>query len=113
MSVWQLKLFKEVMKLKKGDLVKIVSGKDKGREAKIEKILPKLNQVLVTGVNQYKRHLKARAQGQASEIVTITKPLSSSNVALICSHCKLQTRIGFRIEKNDKIRICRKCEKKI
>ncbi len=101
------------MKLKKGDLVKIVLGKDNGKTGKIEKVLPRIEKVLVTGVNQYKRHLKARAQGQASEIVTITKPLAVSNVALICPHCKLQTRIGFRIEKNDKIRVCRKCEKKI
>ena len=101
------------MKLKKGDLVKIVSGKDKGKTGKIEKILPQIEKVLVTGVNQYKRHLKAKAQGQSSEIVTITKPLSSQNVALICGHCKLQTRIGFRTEKNDKIRVCRKCDKKI
>ena len=101
------------MKLKKGDLVKVVSGKDKGKEAKVEKVLTKIGKVLVTGVNQYKRHLKARAQGQPSEIVTVTKPLGVSNVALICPHCKLQTRIGFRVEKNDKIRVCRKCEKKI
>lgn len=101
------------MKLKKGDLVKIVLGKDKSKTGKIEKILPKIEKVLVTGINQYKRHLKARSQGQSSEIVTITKPLSSQNVALICPHCKLQTRIGFKIEKNDKIRVCRKCDKKI
>jgi large subunit ribosomal protein L24 len=101
------------MKLKKSDLVKIVAGKDKGKTGKIEKILPSIGKVLVTGINQYKRHLKARAQGQASEIVTITKPLASTNVALVCPHCKLQTRIGFRIEKNDKIRVCRKCDKKI
>jgi len=101
------------MKLKKGDLVKIVLGKDKGKTGKIEKVLPQNKKVLVTGVNQYKRHLKARAQGQASEIVTITKPLSENNVALVCPHCKLQTRIGFEIEKNGKIRVCRKCGKKI
>jgi large subunit ribosomal protein L24 len=101
------------MKLKKADLVKIVAGKDKGKTGKIERILPQIGKVLVTGVNQYKRHMKARAQGQTSEIVTITKPLSSQNVALVCPHCKLQTRIGFRIEKNDKIRVCRKCDKKI
>jgi large subunit ribosomal protein L24 len=101
------------MKLKKGDLVKIVAGKDKGKTGKIEKILPKADKILVTGINQYKRHLKARAQGQTSEIVTITKPLASTNVALVCPHCKLQTRVGFRIEKNDKIRVCRKCDKKI
>jgi large subunit ribosomal protein L24 len=101
------------MKLKKGDLVKIVSGKDKGKTGKIEIVLPKIGKVLVTGVNQYKRHMKARAQGQSSEIVTVTKPLASTNVALICPHCKLQTRIGFRVEKNGKIRVCRKCDKKI
>jgi len=101
------------MKLKKGDLVKIVAGKDKGKTGKIERILPKIEKVLVTGVNQYKRHMKARAQGQSSEIVTVTKPLAGTNVALICPHCKLQTRIGFRVEKNGKIRVCRKCDKKI
>jgi large subunit ribosomal protein L24 len=101
------------MKLKKGDSVKIVSGKDKGKEGKIEKVFGKIGKVLVTGVNQYKRHLKARSQGQPSEIVTITKPLPLQNVALICPHCKVQTRIGLRIEKNDKIRVCAKCDKKI
>ena len=101
------------MKLKKGDSVKIVLGKDKGKTGKIERILPKIEKVLVTGINQYKRHMKARAQGQSSEIVTVTKPLAGTNVALICPHCKLQTRIGFRVEKNGKIRVCRKCDKKI
>jgi len=101
------------MKLKKGDNVKIVSGKDRGKIGKIEKVFGKIGKVLVTGMNQYKRHLKARSQGQPSEIVTIAKPLPLSNVALVCPHCKLPTRIGFRIEKNDKIRVCRKCDKKI
>ena len=101
------------MKLKKGDLVKVVLGKDKGKEAKIEKVLTKIGKVLVQGVNQYKRHLKARAQGQSSEIVTVTKPLGISNIALVCPHCRLQTRIGFRMEKNGKIRVCRKWNKKI
>ncbi|MBI2613752.1 MAG: 50S ribosomal protein L24 [Candidatus Levybacteria bacterium] len=101
------------MKLKKGDNVKVVSGKDKGKEGKIEKVFVKIGKVLVTGVNQYKRHLKARSQGQPSEIVTITKPLPLQNVALICPNCKVQTRIGFALEKNGKIRICAKCNKKI
>ena len=101
------------MKLKKGDNVKIVLGKDKGKEGKIEKVFGKIGKVLVTGVNQYKRHLKSRSQNQPSDIVTITKPLPLQNVALICPHCKAQTRVGFRIEKNDKIRVCAKCDKKI
>lgn len=101
------------MKLKKGDLVKVVLGKDKNRTGKIEKVLSKEGKVLVTGVNQYKRHLKARSQKQRSEIVTITKPLSLENVELICPHCKSITRIGFMLTKSGKIRICRKCDKKI
>ena len=102
------------MKLKKGDNVKVVLGKDKGKISKIEKVFSKTGKVLVAGVNQYKRHFKARSERQRSEIVTITKPLPLENIAIICPHCKLQTRVGFRIEKNNKkIRICRKCEKEI
>ena len=101
------------MKLIKGDNVKIVLGKDKGKTGKIEKVFSKTQKVWINGINQYKRHMKARSQNQPSEIVTISKPLAVASVALICPHCKLQTRIGFKIEKNDKIRVCRKCDKKI
>ncbi len=101
------------MKLIKGDLVKIVVGKDKGKTGKVEKVLTKEAKVLVEGVNQFKRHVKARQQGQSSEIVTITKPLSVANVALICPKCKEQTRIGYVISKQTKQRICKKCNAEI
>ncbi len=101
------------MKLIKGDLVKIVTGKDKGKTGKIEKVLAKEEKVLVEGVNQFKRHVKARQQGQQSEIVTITKPLSIANVALICPKCKEQTRIGYAISQETKQRICKKCKAEI
>ena len=101
------------MKLKKDDLIKVVLGKDKGKTGKIEKVFSKLNKVLVTGVNQYKRHLKGRSQGQKSEIVTITKPLPVSNVILICPSCKKTVRIGFKVTDKNKVRICKKCGKEI
>ncbi len=101
------------MKLKKGDLVTVLKGKDKGKTEKIEKVFPKDGKVLITNVNQYKRHLKGRAGGQKSEIVTITKPLQISNVALVCPKCKKLTRVGFMIEKGKKVRICKKCKKEI
>ncbi len=101
------------MKLKKGDEVEIVKGKDKGKTGKIEKVFSKTGKVLVAGVNQYKRHIKARTQGQKSEIVTITKPLPVSNVAFLCPKCKKITRIGYEMTKDTKVRICRKCEAKI
>lgn len=108
------------MKIKKGDTIKILIGKDKGKTSQVERVFPNDGRVLIVGVNEFKRHVKSRAQnsasrsgGQKSEIVTITKPLPASNVALICPKCKKVTRIGFKIENGKKIRICRKCKKEI
>lgn len=101
------------MKFKKGDEVKIVRGKDRGKTGKIEKVLPKKNQVLITGVNMYKRHLKARSQREKSEIVNITKPLPVGSVMLICPSCHLTVKIGFSFSNGEKKRICKKCEQAI
>lgn len=101
------------MKLQKGDEVKIQIGKDKGKSGKITRVFTKENKVTVEGLNQYKRHVKAKMQGQKSEIVTITKPFAAARVALICPHCKKQTRIGYMVERSEKLRICKKCNKKI
>lgn len=98
------------MKLHKGDEVKIIVGKDLGKTGKVEKVLEKAQKVLVPGVNQYKRHMKKRATGQQSEIITITKPLDIAKVALICPKCKQITRIGFKMEKDKKVRVCKKCD---
>lgn len=109
------------MKIKKGDTVKVLIGKDKGKTGQIEKVFPTNESVLISGVNEFKRHVKSRARNQKSEIITITKPLPVANVALICPKCKRPTRIGWRVsakgesasggEKEKKVRICRKCLK--
>jgi large subunit ribosomal protein L24 len=101
------------MKLKKGDLVTVVRGKDNGKTEKITKVFSKEGKVLVDGVNQYKRHVKGRMQGQKSEIITLTKPLPVSNVQLVCPKCKKLTRIGYKFLKDEKVRICRKCSAEI
>ncbi|HEX7042924.1 MAG TPA: 50S ribosomal protein L24 [Patescibacteria group bacterium] len=108
------------MKLIKNDEVKVVAGKDKGKTGKIEKVFSKEEKVLVTGVNQYKRHLKGGYGDQKSEIVTITKPLPVANVQLVCPKCKKLTRVGYKVEatktksgSTTKVRICRKCGKEI
>ncbi len=101
------------MKLKKGDSVKIIKGKDKGKTGKIEQVLPKENKVLIAEVNQFKRHLKARSQTQPSEIVTLTKPLAEASVAFVCPKCKQTSRIGYKIEKSVKYRVCRSCNSEI
>lgn len=101
------------MKLHKGDQIKVTIGKDKGKTGKIEKVFPRIDRVLILGVNEFKRHIKSRITGEKSEIVTITKPLPAANVALICPKCNKLTRVGFKIEKGKKLRICRKCKKEI
>lgn len=97
------------MKFKKGDEVKVVAGKDKGKTGKIEKVLRRKNKVLVSNVNIYKKHLKSRAAGKPGGIIDIIKPIPVANVALICPNCKKQTRVGYLIEGKAKSRICRKC----
>ena len=101
------------MKLKKQDEIIVVSGKDKGKTGKIESLLPKTNRVLVTGINQYKRHTKSQGQGKPGGIVTITKPLSVASIALVCPKCKQQTRLGFSFAGKEKKRICKKCQQVI
>lgn len=98
------------MKLKSGDTVSIVRGKDNGKQGTVQKIFTKEAKVLVEGINQYKRHLKSRTPGQKSEIITITKPLSLANVQLICPKCKKTTRVGYKVLKDDKVRVCKKCQ---
>jgi large subunit ribosomal protein L24 len=101
------------MKLKKGDSVLVVRGKDSGKKGTVEKVFSKESKVLVEGVNQYKRHMKARMQGQKSEIITITKPLPVANVQIVCPKCKKQTRVGYKMLKDEKVRICKKCQAEV
>lgn len=99
-------------KIKKGDNVKILLGKDSGKTGTIERVLTRTDKVVVAGANVYKRSVK-RTSGQEGGIVELVKPMNISNVALICPTCKKQTRVGFKIEGKDKIRVCRKCGKEI
>lgn len=101
------------MKFIKGDEVKVTAGKDKGKVGKIEKVFSKLNSVLISGVNEYKRHVKDQTQKDKSSIVTINKPLPVGNIVLVCPNCRKITRVGYKIDGKEKIRICKKCKKKI
>lgn len=98
------------MKLRKGDTVKVVKGKDKGRTGKIEKILPGIGKILIPGVNVYKKHAKPRSEKERGGVIEVVKPLPVANVALVCPKCSQQTRIGYQVDKSgEKHRICRKC----
>ena len=101
------------MKLKKGDTIIINSGKDRGRQAKIDRVFPKEDLVLVPGLNQYKKHRKPQSDDKPGEIITISRPLLTAKVSLVCPKCKQQTRIGYKFIDNKKVRVCRKCNANI
>jgi large subunit ribosomal protein L24 len=101
-----------MLKLKVGDKVKVLSGKDKGRTGKIEKIFPKKGTLIVPGLNVYKKHVKG-FQGQKGGIYEIPRPLALGKVALVCPKCKKATRVGFRTTDNTKERVCKKCGRSI
>lgn len=102
------------MKIIKGDNVLVTLGKDSGKIAKVNKVLPKVSKIFVEGVNVYKRHVSGKRQGiNEGGILDIQKPINISNIMLVCPNCKKPTRVGFKLSLKKKIRICRKCGKEI
>lgn len=98
------------MKLKKGDQIMVVAGKNRGMKGKISKVFPKTGKVLIPGVNLFKKHTKPQGEGKPGGIVDIVKPLPVTNVALICPKCGKLTRVGYQLTKEEKLRICKKCQ---
>lgn len=101
------------MKILKGDTVLIISGKYRGKKGKVLKAFPKEKKILVEGVNLVKKHRRPRREGEKGQIIEIPAPLDVSNVKLICPNCGKATRVGYRIEKERKFRICKKCDQEI
>jgi large subunit ribosomal protein L24 len=94
------------MKLKKGDTVVVIAGKNKGEQGEIQAVLPKENKVLIGGLNVAKRHTKARAADKQGGIIEKEMPVDASNVMLV--HKGKPTRVGYKV-KNDgtKVRIAK------
>ncbi len=98
-------------KIKKGDMVKVRAGKDKGKQGKVIQVFPRLGKVVVEGVNINKKHLRPQRQGEAGQIIEFAAPLAVSKVQIVCPQCGKVTRVGFKInEDKKKVRICRKCK---
>jgi len=98
------------MRIKKGDLVQMITGKDKGKQGKIVRVIPKENKVVVEGLNLVKKHQRPRREGQKGQIVLIPRPIDVSNVMLICPHCKKPTKIAYQGKRPNKVRVCKKCK---
>ena len=98
------------MKLKKGDKVKIITGKDRGKTGTVLAVFPDQDRLTVENLNVYKKRSRPRQQGKQGEIVNVARPLPLSNVALVCGNCGAATRTGFRMEGGRKVRYCKHCE---
>lgn len=97
------------MKIKKGDNVIVIAGKDKGRQGNVLKVFPSEGKVQVEGINIVKKHVRPRKQGEKGQVVEIPFPMQSSNVQVVCAKCKKGSRIGYTMEGDEKVRICKRC----
>ena len=101
------------MKLREGDRVKVIAGKDKGKESRIVRVIPTTNRVIVENVNTAKRHEKPRGQQMQGGIIDKDMPIDASNVMIMCSSCG-PTRVGYRIDDDGfKARVCAKCGREL
>ena len=101
------------MKLKKGDTVLIISGKDKGKKGKILRVLPNDKRIMVEGVFIMKKHVRPMRQGEKGQRLEIPGYIDASNAKLVCSKCGKAVRIGYKIMGDKKYRICKKCNQEI
>jgi len=99
------------MKIRKGDQVMVIAGKNKGRRGRVKEVFPRKSRVVVEGVNMVKRHQRPRSQMDRGGIIEFEAPLHISNVMLICPRCREPVRVGYEIlPDGDKVRVCRVCD---
>jgi large subunit ribosomal protein L24 len=98
------------MNLKKGDQVKVLSGKDRGKTGTILTTMPTEEKVVLENLNLFKKHSRPKKQGEKGQTIVVPRPMPASKVMLICSNCKEATRVGFRIDGAKKVRYCKKCK---
>lgn len=99
------------MKIKKGDTIQVMAGKDRGKQGEVLRVFPALDRVLVKGVNLIKRHVRPSREGAKGERVEKEAPLHVSNVMLLCPHTNKPTRIGYKVEGGEKIRMSKRAGK--
>ena len=98
------------MKIKKGDNVLIMSGKDKGRKGKVLRVLPQKEKVMVEGIAMRKKHVRAKRQGEKGQVVEQAGFIFVANVKLLCPKCGKASRFGYKIDGKNKYRVCKQCQ---
>lgn len=106
------------MYIKKGDKVKIIAGKDKGKSGKVLQVFPVKNRVSVEGLNLLIKHMRPRKQGEQGQRIEFPAPLNASNLMIECPKCGKPARVGYKIikvegksgKRDKKFRECKKCK---
>ncbi|MBD3263477.1 MAG: 50S ribosomal protein L24 [Candidatus Omnitrophica bacterium] len=102
------------LRIKKGDRVKVVAGKDKGKTGKVLRIMSSKNRIIIENVNVVKKHIRRRSESEQGGIREIPSSINIANVGLFCSHCNKAVRFGVKKSKDKtKVRICKKCQRPI
>lgn len=101
------------IKIKKGDKVVVLSGKDKGKTGEVEKVITKERKIVVSKVNILKKHVKVSKENPAGGILEVEKAIPVSKVELVCPSCGKRTRVGYEKKGKTKSRVCKKCNKSI
>lgn len=101
------------MKLKKGDNVKMLSGKDRGKTGKVIEVIPREGRVKVEGLQIVRKHIRPRKQGEKGQIASVPARIPMSKVMLVCPKCAKATRVGYRYNNDTKTRVCKKCGSEI
>ncbi len=107
------------MKIKAGDTIKVMAGKDKGKTGKVLQVFPKKNRASVEGVNMLIKHMRANKRDEKGQRIEFSAPMNLSNMMLVCSKCKKLTRVRYnlveiedsksKLKKFKKHRMCKKC----
>jgi large subunit ribosomal protein L24 len=98
------------LKSKKGDRVRVLTGKDRGKDGNVTRVLPAAGKVIVDGVNVAKKHQRATKSTMQGGIIDKDMPLPVANVAVLCPSCGKPTRVGYTIDGDGtKVRVCKKC----
>lgn len=101
------------IRIKKGDKVLIVRGKDRGRSGKVLRVIPDKSRLVVDGLNLLKKTVRPTKQGERGQVVDVPSPLRIENARLVCPSCNKASRVGMRFKSNKKERYCKKCEAKV
>ena len=101
------------MHIKKGDTVKVISGVDKNKEGKVLEVIPAAGKVVVEGVAMATKHTKPRRQGEEGGILSMEGAIHVAKVNVVCPKCGKATKVGYSVEKEEKVRVCKKCGAKL